>query len=91
MPRRMARDHRGVAEALRNGWGDACISLQWVAEEYGLGFLGVRRERYDLCIPHSMLQDHRIAALLRAARSSAYHQALQGLSGVEARTAGELQ
>lgn len=91
LPKRMARDHRGVADAIRNGWGDAGISLQWVAEEYGLGFLDVRRERYDLCIPHSMRQDPRIAALLRTVRSSAYHHALQGLAGVETHTAGELQ
>ena len=48
-PRRIAYDHRGVAEAVRCGWADVGVCLQLVSEEAGLKFLSVRRESYDLC------------------------------------------
>src|SRR5262249_55566731 len=43
-PRRLARDHRGVAEAIRNGWADAGVCLRLVSEEAGLQFFPVREE-----------------------------------------------
>lgn len=90
LPKRTARDHKGVAEAIRNGWGDAGISLRWVAEEYGLGFVGVRQEQYDLCLSSRMKHDHRYAALLRAVRSPSFRRALVALPGVAPHRSGDL-
>ena len=44
IPRCVASDHRGVAEAVRSGWADAGVCLRLVVEEAGLEFLGVRQE-----------------------------------------------
>jgi molybdate-binding protein/DNA-binding XRE family transcriptional regulator len=44
VPRCVASDHRGVAEAVRSGWADAGVCLRLVVEEAGLEFLGVRQE-----------------------------------------------
>jgi molybdate-binding protein/DNA-binding XRE family transcriptional regulator len=90
-PRRLAADHRGVAEAVRNGWADAGICLRLVSEEAGLDFLGVREEAYDLCFPEASCNDLRIRALLDVVRSPWYRKTLGRLPGYNSADTGELQ
>jgi molybdate-binding protein len=89
-PRRRARDHRGVAEAIRYGWTDAGVCLQLVAEEAGLRFLPMRTEGYDLCFTRSSEADPRIQSLVRVVQSPEYSELLGELPGYDARHAGEL-
>lgn len=89
--RRVASDHRGVAEAVRSGWADAGICLRLVSEEAGLDFLGVRQEAYDLCFPTCGAHDPRIQGLLDVVRSLSYRKALGELPGYDSNEAGELQ
>jgi len=91
VPRFMASDHRGVAEAVRSGCADAGVCLRLVSEEAGLDFLGVREEAYDLCFPARCENDPRIRALLEVVRSPAYRKALGELPGYDSAEAGELQ
>ena len=89
-PRRLASDHRGVAEAVRSGWADAGVCLRLVSEEAGLDFLPVREEIYDLCFPERWEGDHRIQALLHVVRSPSYRRALGELPGYDSAETGEL-
>jgi molybdate-binding protein/DNA-binding XRE family transcriptional regulator len=89
-PRRIARDHRGVADAIRCGWGDVGVCLQLVSEEAGLGFLSVRDESYDLCFRTELESDPRLRALISILRSSAYRKLLGELPGYDATHTGEL-
>ena len=89
-PRRLARDHRGVAEAIRSGWADAGVCLQLVAEEAGLRFLPVRTEGYDLCFTRAAEADPRLLSLVRVIQSPEYRELLGELPGYDARDAGEL-
>jgi molybdate-binding protein len=89
-PRRLASDHRGVAEAVRNGWADAGVCLRLVSEEAGLDFLRVREEAYDLCFPERCGEDPRIRALLDVVRSPSYRKALGQLPGYNSAETGEL-
>jgi molybdate-binding protein/transcriptional regulator with XRE-family HTH domain len=89
-PRRMASDHRGVAEAVRGGWADAGVCLRLVSEEAGLDFLPVREEIYDLCFPNRWEGDYRIQALLQVVRSPSYRRALGELPGYDSAETGEL-
>jgi molybdate-binding protein/DNA-binding XRE family transcriptional regulator len=88
-PRRVAFDHRGVAEAVRCGWADAGVCHRFAAEEAGLRVFTVRREHYDLCYPVEAESDPRIAALVRLVRSPQYRQLLADLPGYDARSTGE--
>jgi len=89
-PRRLARDHRGVAEAVRCGWADVGVCLRLVSEEAGLKFLTVREEVYDLCYSARWEADPRIQALLRAVRSPSYRRILGELPGFDTTQTGEL-
>ncbi len=90
-PRRIARDHRGVAEAVRCGWADVGVCLRLSGEEAGLDFLSVRQERYDLCFAKSAADDVRVKALVSLVRSTSYRDLLAALPGYDASAAGELR
>ncbi len=90
-PRRLASDHRGVAEAVRQGWADAGVCLRLVSDEAGLDFLSVRREAYDLCLPRDWKADDRLRALVDVVRSATFRHALGGLPGYDDADAGTLQ
>jgi molybdate-binding protein len=90
-PRRVAFDHRGVAEAIRCGWADAGVCHRLAAEDAGLKFLGLREERYDLCYRRSEESDPRIRALIQVIRSRAYRSLLSELPGYDPREAGAVE
>jgi molybdate-binding protein/DNA-binding XRE family transcriptional regulator len=89
-PRRVASDHRGVAEAIRHGWADAGVCLRLASEEAGLGFITVRHEAYDLCYNEQLADDPRLKSLVAAIRSPAYRRILGELPGYDAAQAGEV-
>ena len=72
MLRRIAKDHRGVADAIRCNWADIGVCLRLVAEEAGLKFIKVREEAYDLCFPASLAADPRLSKLIATIRSPAF-------------------
>ena len=90
-PRRLASDHRGVAEAIRSGWADAGVCLRLTAEEAGLDFRALRRESYDLGFPTVLEADPRIRALVAAVRSASYRRALGELPGYSTSDSGTLR
>jgi molybdate-binding protein/DNA-binding XRE family transcriptional regulator len=90
-PRRNARDHRGVAAAIQNGWADAGICVQLTCDEAHLQFLPLQEEPYDLCIPQAMRDDRRVKALLRVVRSKTYRTLLGQLPGYNTHDTGGLE
>lgn len=90
-PRRVARDHRGVAEAVRSGWADIGVCHRLAAEEAGLRFLPVRQEAYDLCYPAAGESDPRVAALVKFVRSARCRRLLGDLPGFAVGRTGELR
>ena len=82
-PRRLARDHWGVAEAVRCGWADVGVCLRLVSEQAGLSFLHVRDEAYDLCFPESFSADVRLKKLLELLRSPSLRRLFAALPGYE--------
>jgi molybdate-binding protein/DNA-binding XRE family transcriptional regulator len=82
-PRRLAKDHRGVAEAIRCGFADVGVCLRLVSEQAGLRFIHVRNEAYDLCFPASLLSDIRMKKLIEVLRSTAVRKLFESLPGYE--------
>jgi molybdate-binding protein len=90
-PRRLAYDHRGVAEAVRCGWADVGVCHRLASEEAGLRFFSVRQEQYDLCYPVAAASDPRIEDLVRTVRSAAFRRLLGELPGYDTTLAGTTQ
>jgi molybdate-binding protein/transcriptional regulator with XRE-family HTH domain len=90
-PRRQARDHRSVADAIRNGWADAGVCVRLVSEEAGLRFLPIRQEIYEWCIPSGGPDEILLHALRNTIQSSSYRKLLQDLPGYDPRDCGEIQ
>ena len=88
-PLHLARDHRGVSEAIRVGYADAGICLRLVSDEAGLSFLPLQTEPYDLCFSPSLEDDWRIRALIRVVRSASYRRLLGDLPGYDTSTTGQ--
>jgi molybdate-binding protein len=90
IPKRVARDHHGVAEAVRCGWADIGVCHRLAGEEAGLRFLPVRQELFDLCYPAAAEGDPRIAALFRVVRSEGFRRLLGEVPGFDTRRAGDV-
>jgi molybdate-binding protein/DNA-binding XRE family transcriptional regulator len=88
-PEHSARDHRGVAEAIRSGWADLGVCLRLAGEEAGLDFFPLRLEAYDLCYPAQFEDDPRLVALREVVRSTSFRRTLGGLPGYQAADTGE--
>jgi molybdate-binding protein/transcriptional regulator with XRE-family HTH domain len=86
-----ARDHRGVADAIRAGWADAGICLRLTSDEANLAFLSVRQEAYELCFPEALAHDPRLTSLLDVVRSATYRRLLGELPGYDTTRTGELR
>lgn len=90
-PSKVARDHRGVVEAIRAGWADVGVCVRLASEEGRLDFITVSTESYDVCYRASLADDPRLRALQTVVRSAAYRAMLADLPGYDPRRAGELQ
>ena len=87
-PTHLAGDHRGVADAIRNGWADAGVCVRLAGEEAGLGFISVRKEPYDLCYLAEQEDDPRVQTLVRTVRSRAFRSDLSALPGYHTQETG---
>ena len=89
--RRIATDHRGVADAIRCGWADAGVCHRLLSEEAQLEFLGFPQEAYDLCYPADLAGDPRLQTLMEIVRSADFRRQLEELPGFAVTDTGELQ
>ena len=80
---KLAKDHRGVAEAIRCGWADIGVCLRLASEQAGLKFISVRKEAYDFCFPASLESDIRLQKLIEILRSPGMRRLFEALPGYE--------
>ncbi len=87
---REAYTHTMVAEAIRQGSADVGLGIRAAAQAFGLDFVPVTEERYDLAVPKALLELSKISALLQTLRSPAVHAAIEQLGGYSVRKTGEI-
>lgn len=80
--------HLEVAEAIASGAADAGPGILAVARAFGLDFIPLREERYDLVIPVEFLNAPPVQALLDIAVSGPFQAELEALGGYDASRAG---
>ncbi len=84
------KTHSAVAQAVAEGRADAGLGLQAAARSFGLDFIFLTDERYDLVIPETSMRSDAIQALLSWLQSPAARQVIGDLGGYDARETGSL-
>ncbi len=79
---------QAVAAAIRNGFADAGVCTSSVAEAYGLQFVPIANEDYELAVKHEMLNDSRICTLVSLIKSPAYTTILEKTGGYDCSQTG---
>jgi putative molybdopterin biosynthesis protein len=87
--RRHAPGHLAAAWQVRAGAADCCIATRAAARLFGLGFIPLVSERYDLAMRRQHLELPAMQALLDALNRSSFRRELEGIGGYDARTAGQ--
>lgn len=80
--------HLEVAFAIAQGQGDLGVTIRVAAEAYGLGFVPLREERYDLAVPAGEMSSAPVRAMLEAMNSSRFASEVAGLCGYDTREMG---
>jgi molybdate-binding protein/DNA-binding XRE family transcriptional regulator len=86
---RIAPGHLQAAWQVLSGQADACIATRAAARVFGLGFIPLVSERYDLAIRRQFLEMPGVQALLDTLNRSNYRRELESLGGYDTRAAGQ--
>jgi len=84
-----ARGHLQVTAAIAAGLADAGVSAEPAALAYGLPFVPLADERFDLVIPHAQAESREVQAMLRVLSSPWLAAQLESLPGYDASPCGE--
>ncbi len=82
--------HLEVAEAVAAGQADFGMTIRVAADAYGLGFVPVREERYDLAIPEREIEAAPIRAMMEALNSARFARELASLCGYDTSAMGQV-
>jgi putative molybdopterin biosynthesis protein len=85
----VAQGHLQAAWQVQSGAADCCIATRAAARLFGLGFVPLVSERYDLAIRRRHLDLPPIQTLLDILNRSGFRRELESLGGYDARAAGQ--
>jgi putative molybdopterin biosynthesis protein len=86
---RIAPGHLPAAWQVQSGQADCCVATRAAARVFGLGFVPLVSERYDLAIRRQHLDMPGIQAVLDTLSRSNYRRELESLGGYDTRAAGQ--
>lgn len=78
-----APTHGAVAAAITAGAADVGPGIRAVAQAWGLEFIPLGYERYDLAIPRTVFESKRLRPLLDVMHQKAFRQTAKALSGYD--------
>ena len=87
---RIATGHLPAAEAVSQGEADCCVATRSAARAFGLNFIPLATERYDLVIRRQYAKLPAIEALFDALNRSALRRKLELLAGYDTTHTGEV-
>jgi molybdate-binding protein/DNA-binding XRE family transcriptional regulator len=85
----VALGHLPAAWHVLTGKADCCVATKAAARVFGLDFIPMLKERYDLVIRKHDLNSPSLQVLLDTLGRSAFRRELEGLGGYDTRTAGD--
>jgi molybdate-binding protein/DNA-binding XRE family transcriptional regulator len=86
---RLAPGHIPAAWQVQTGTADACLATRAAARVFGLHFIPLVTERYDLVIRKQHLDLPRMQNLLDTLARSGFRRELEGFGGYDTRVAGQ--
>ncbi len=86
---RTAPGHLPAAWQVQSGQADCCIATRAAARVFGLAFIPLVSERYDLAIRRQHLDMPGVQAVLDTLSRSNYRRELESLGGYDTRAAGQ--
>ena len=84
---RVVNTHTECARAIASGQADAALGLQASARQFGLDFIPLFEERYDLVLPRE--QENALAPLLEHIQTTTFRRNLKALTGYNTSHSGE--
>jgi putative molybdopterin biosynthesis protein len=81
--RREAQGHLAVAASVAAGRSDCGLGLQAAAQAFGLGFVPVVTEPYELVLEAAFLEDPLLSPLWELLASPRFQASVAGLGGYE--------
>jgi molybdate-binding protein/DNA-binding transcriptional regulator YhcF (GntR family) len=81
--------HMAVAQAVQHGEADAGLGIYAAAAAYGLHFIPLTQERYDLIFLESVWQTPTAQMLAAIIRSAAFKEAVAALGGYDTAVTGQ--
>lgn len=84
----IASGHLPAAWQVQTGKADACIATRAAAAVFGLDFIPLIRERYDLVLRRTHLNLPEVQELLDTLGRASFRRELEGLGGYDTTTAG---
>ena len=88
---RLEFSHLAVAQLIASGDADAGLAIRAAAQAFGLDFVHVAWEPYELALPASALNEPRIARLIALLADPAFRADVEALGGYDAARAGEVR
>jgi putative molybdopterin biosynthesis protein len=82
--------HTSVAAAVASGTADAGMGILAAAKIYGLGFIPLVQEQYDLVVAEETLNHPEYARLMEVMKSDEFAQRLEKLGGYQFNNPGEI-
>ncbi len=88
---RVEYSHLAVAQLVASGSADAGLAIRAAARAFGLDFVHVAWEPYELALPAAALDEPRIARVLAALREPAFRAEVEALGGYDCAQAGAVR
>lgn len=86
------RSHFAVARALADGQADVGVGVRSAAQVFGLGFIPLQQERYDLVTPTALLSAHpALSQLLETIVTRSFRTEIEALGGYDTRETGTVR
>ncbi len=86
----VAYGHLQAAFSVASGWADCCIATQSAARCFGLGFVPLRADRFDLTFPESFLSSKLGEAVADLLNRSSLRQKLEDIAGYDTSHTGRV-
>ena len=86
----VAYGHLQAAFSVASGWADCCIAIQSAARCFGLGFVPLRTERFDLTFPEPFLASKLGEAVADLLNRSSFRKKLENIAGYDTSYTGRL-